>query len=76
MPTYQAQRDAEGDWRVYEVDRQGAVSSSHKKVFYREKYLYVFAGWKARKWARLASKPPKVKKVKQVTYTNGKQVQR
>lgn len=76
MPTYQVQRDADGDWRVYAVDRQGAVSSAHEKTFYKDSNFLFFAGWRARRWARQASKPPKVKKTKLVTYTNGKQVQR
>lgn len=73
MPTYQARRDADGDWSVLTIDGQGAASRQAKKTFYRD-HVFSFPGWRARRYARKLSKPPK--KIRTITYTDGRQVRR
>ena len=74
MATFQARRTKDGDWEVFAVDQYGAVSRSHERKFYKEGPNFLVIGWQARRCARQLSTPPKAKKVKTVTYTNGKRV--
>lgn len=68
MPTHQARRNVDGDWVVFSVDDRGAASREGKN-FYRD-HMFSFPGWRARRFARQLSKPPK--KIKTITYTDGR----
>lgn len=74
MPTYQARRANSGDWEVFAGDERGALSRTHERTFYKDRLNFLYVGWLARRCARQLSKPPKPKKVKAVTYSNGKRV--
>lgn len=74
MASYQARRNSEGDWEIYAVDQFGATSRTREKTFYNDGFDFLYVGWRARRYARQLSTPPKTKKVKAFTYKDGKRV--